>query len=248
MTDLSGRVAVITGGTRGIGWASAEALAEAGATVLLGGTDAGVAGERAKDLSTRYGVPAEGFAADVADAAAVASVFKDLARVHGRFDALVACAGFMEGAPIGMIRPEAMDRALAVNVAGTIACVQAAARVMMRKRSGSIVLLGSVVGERGAAGQVVYAATKAAVSSVAKSAARELGPRGVRVNAVAPGLIETDLLAGLPEDVKAARVSETALGRLGRPEDVARVVRFLVGDDSSFVTGQVLGVDGGLVL
>jgi 3-oxoacyl-[acyl-carrier protein] reductase len=110
------------------------------------------------------------------------------------------------------------------------------------------VLLGSIVGERGSAGQTSYAASKAAVAAIAKSAAKDLGPRGIRVNAVAPGLIDTDMIKHLPADVVAKRVADTALGRLGTAEEVARVVRFLVSDDAAFVTGQVLGIDGGLVL
>jgi 3-oxoacyl-[acyl-carrier protein] reductase len=119
---------------------------------------------------------------------------------------------------------------------------------MMRKRSGSIVLFGSIAGEHGAIGQTAYAAAKAAVAGAARSAARELGPYGIRVNAVAPGVIRTDLTAGQSEEVLGAVVRRTPLGRLGEPADVARVVRFLVSDEAAFVTGQVLGVDGGLVL
>jgi 3-oxoacyl-[acyl-carrier protein] reductase len=245
---LAARVAVVTGGTRGIGRATVEALAEAGATVVLTGRDEAAAKATAQQVADRYRVPATGLGLDVSDVSAVAAVFKAIAEEHGRIDAFVANAGVLEDALVGMIRPELVERMLATNVAGTIATVQAAARVMMRKRSGAIVLLASIVGERGSAGQTAYAASKAAVAAVARSTAKELGPRGIRVNAVAPGLINTAMIAHLPEELVTRRVADTALRRLGEPADVARVIRFLVSDDAAFVTGQVLGVDGGLVL
>lgn len=245
---LRGRVAVVTGGTRGIGWATARALAEAGATVVLTGRDEAAAKERAARLVAEYRTVAVGHALDITDSAAVRALFAEAAREHGTVDCLVANAGIMEDALIGMTRDDLVERLLATNVAGTLACVQAAARVMMRKRSGSIVLLASIVGERGSPGQSAYAASKGAVSALAKSAAKELGRAGIRVNAVAPGMIRTDLIAHLSDDVVAARTAETALGRIGTPEDVAKAIRFLCGPDSAFVTGQILGVDGGMVL
>ncbi|MEU7525232.1 SDR family oxidoreductase [Saccharothrix sp. NPDC042600] len=244
MSSLDGKVAVVTGGTRGIGHATAAALAGAGATVVITGRDGETAAKRAAEL----GANVSGVALDVTDSAAVKDVFKAVAKEHGRIDVLVASAGVLEGGLIGMLTDDHIGRTLTTNVAGSLACVQAAARVMMRKRSGAIVLLGSVVGERGNAGQTVYAASKAALSAVAKSAAKELGRHGIRVNAVAPGVIRTDLIAEQSEDVLAKVQADTALGRLGTPEEVAAVIRFLVGDEASFVTGQVLGIDGGLVL
>jgi 3-oxoacyl-[acyl-carrier protein] reductase len=247
MPDLDGRVAVVTGGTRGIGLATGRALAEAGATVVLTGRDAQAAESCAKELAAEFGVVTQGVGLDVTDAAAVGSVIRGVAREHGRLDVAVANAGVLGDALIGMITDELVTRMLSTNVAGTIHTVQAAARAMMR-RGGSIVVLASVVGERGSAGQTAYAASKAAVANVARSSAKELGRYGIRVNAVAPGVIDTDMTAHLPPAVLERRVADTALGRLGTPADVARVIRFLAGDDAAFVTGQVLGVDGGLVL
>ncbi|MFF1608644.1 SDR family NAD(P)-dependent oxidoreductase [Amycolatopsis sp. NPDC058278] len=243
MTDLSGRVALVTGGTRGIGLATARALVESGATVVLTGRDEA----RAKEAASAAGAAA-GLALDVTDAKAVSSLVRGVAKEHGKLDIVVANAGIMEDALLGMIKEELVDTTLSTNVAGTLHTVQAAARAMMRKKTGSIVVLASIVGEYGSAGQTVYAASKAAVANIARSAAKELGRSGIRVNAVAPGVIETDLTAGLSEDAKTENAGRTPLGRLGRAEDVANAIRFLVSDEASFITGQVLGVDGGLVL
>jgi 3-oxoacyl-[acyl-carrier protein] reductase len=244
VSDFAGKVAVVTGGTRGIGFATAAALAEAGATVVITGRDRETAEKRAAELGER----GHGVALDVTDSAAVKDVFKTIAKEHGRIDVLVASAGILEGGLIGMLTDDHVTKTLTTNVAGTISTVQAAARAMMRKRTGSIVLLGSIVGERGNAGQMVYAASKAALVAAAKSAAKELGRHGIRVNAVAPGVIATDLISEQSDEVLERVKGDTALGRLGTAEEVAKVIRFLVSDDASFVTGQVLGIDGGLVL
>ncbi|OXM51566.1 3-oxoacyl-ACP reductase [Amycolatopsis thailandensis] len=240
---LAGKVALVTGGTRGIGLATARALAEAGATVVLTGRDE----TKAKEAAAAAGA-ASGLALDVTDAKAVSTLVRGVAKEHGKLDIVVANAGIMEDALLGMIREELVDTTLSTNVAGTLHTVQAAARAMMRKKTGAIVVLASIVGEHGSAGQTVYAASKAAVANIARSAAKELGRSGIRVNAVAPGVIDTDLTSGLTEDAKAENIGKTPLGRLGTPEDVANAIRFLVSDDASFITGQVLGIDGGLVL
>jgi 3-oxoacyl-[acyl-carrier protein] reductase len=244
MTDLTGRIAVVTGGTRGIGRATAAALAQAGATVVITGRDAG----RAAAVAAEIAPTASGVALDVSDFDAVGQVFRQIVTDHGQLDAVVANAGVLEDGLLGMIRADHVRRLLDTNVAGTLATVQAAGRAMMRRRTGAIVVLASVVGQAGATGQATYAATKAAIAAIARSAAKELGPRGIRVNAVAPGLIQTELIAHLPPDAVEGRVADTALRRLGTPEDVAAAIRFLVSDEAAFITGQVLGVDGGLVL
>lgn len=242
--SLSGKVALVTGGTRGIGLATARELAACGATVVLTGRDE----VAAKTAAESIGGPVTGQRLDVTEAKAVATLVRGVTKEHGRLDIVVANAGIMEGALLGMIRDDDVQRTLNTNVAGTIHTVQAAARAMMRKKSGSIVVIASVVGERGSAGQTVYAASKAAVANLARSAAKELGGSGIRVNAVAPGVIDTALTESLSEQVRADSVRNTPLGRLGAADEVAKAVRFLAGEDSSFITGQVLGVDGGLVL
>lgn len=250
--DLGGKVAVVTGGTRGIGLATARALAEAGATVVLTGRDEAsakeVATRVAAELALDAGVDVIGTALDVTDSKATSTVIRGVAKEHGRLDIVVANAGVLEDALIGMIRDELVQKMLLTNVAGTINTVQAAARAMMRKKSGAIVVLASIVGEKGSAGQTAYAASKAAVGNVARSSAKELGRYGIRVNAVAPGVIDTDMTRHLGEEILSRRTEDTPLGRLGQPADVAKAIRFLVSDEAAFITGQVLGVDGGLVL
>lgn len=242
--ELAGRVAVVTGGTRGIGYASGRALAAAGATVILTGRDPEVAKARAEQAGAGS---LQGVGLDVTDEAAVQEAFRAIAREHGRLDILVAAAGTLEERPVAMMDAGHVQRMLGANVAGTLACLRAASQMMLRKRSGAIVLFGSVAAA-GVAGQTAYAAAKAAVEASARSAARELGPFGIRVNALSPGVIRTDLTAGQSPEVLSAAVARTPLRRLGEADDVARVVTFLVSDAAAFVTGQVIGVDGGLVL
>lgn len=248
MTDLSGKIALVTGGTRGIGLATVRALAEAGATVVLTGRDEASAKERAAEVAGELDAHVSGVALDVTDAKAVSTVVRGVAKEHGQLDILVANAGVLEDALVGMITEDLIMRMLTTNVAGTIHTVQAAARAMMRKKTGAIVVLASIVGENGSAGQTAYAASKAAVGNVARSTAKELGRYNIRVNGVAPGVIETAMTAHLSEDVISGRVADTPLGRLGQPEEIAKAIRFLVSDEASFITGQILGVDGGLVL
>ena len=207
MPDLTGRVALVTGGTRGIGLATVRALAEAGATVVLTGRD----GARAEGIAATA-VPRPGSRWTSPTPRRSSSLVRGVAKEHGKLDIVVANAGIMEDALLGMIREELVDTTLSTNVAGTLHTVQAAARAMMRKKTGSIVVLASIVGEYGSAGQTVYAASKAAVANIARSAAKELGRSGIRVNAVAPGVIETDLTAGLSEDAKAENAGKTPLG------------------------------------
>ena len=249
MTGLAGKTAFVTGGGRGIGWAVAQRLAADGADVAIGGLhDPAGLEARAVELATTYGVRTLAIVGDVGDPAAVAAAYQTIWRAWKRLDVLVNNAGVMESAVIGMITADMIDRLLATNVRGAILHLQAAARLMARAKTGAIVNLTSILGVRGGAGQIAYAASKAAVIGLTSSAARELAPQGVRVNAVAPGYIDTDLVAGLGPEVRAARIAQIGLGRIGTPDDVAGVVGFLVSDAAAYMTGQVLGVDGGMVI
>lgn len=246
---FAGRVAVVTGASRGIGRATAELLAAEGADVVVNGLgDAAGLAALADDLAARHGVRCLAVAADVGDGTAVAALFATVFKTFRRLDILVNNAGVMNGAPLGMIAEADLTRALAVNLAGPLLCLQSAARLMQRGGGGAIVNLGSIVGLRGAAGQAAYAAAKAGIVGLTLAAAKELGPHGIRVNVVAPGFIDTDLTASFDAQAREDRIRATPLGRTGTAEDVATVIAFLASDDAAFVTGQVLGVDGGMVL
>jgi 3-oxoacyl-[acyl-carrier protein] reductase len=248
MTDLKDRVALVTGATRGIGYAVAAELAAHGAAVIVAGRDERRIAACAEQIAAQSGAPVTCATVDVSDFESVAPAIRAAAQPYGHLDILVANAGVMLSAPLGLVKQPELNTTLDTNVGGTIASVQAAGRMMMRQRSGAIVLMGSIVGRDGSPGQVAYSASKAAVAAVARSAAKELGRWGVRVNAVAPGIIDTDLIAGIPQEARQRYVDSTPLGRLGTAADVAKVVRFLVGDDACFITGQVIGIDGGLSL
>lgn len=243
--DLSGRVALITGASRGIGLAIAQRLAAAGATVVLNARtiDEGVVATFDAPLAGQVFV----LPGDVSRPEVVGDMMRTILSRHKRLDILVNNAGIMRAAFIGMISADDIDRTIATNLTGLIHLIQSASRLMARS-GGSIVNLSSIVGTKGAAGQLVYAASKAGIIGATLAAAKELAPKGIRVNAVAPGYIDTDMTAKLGDEVRLQTLKSIGLGRAGAAEDVADAVLFLASDLSRYVTGQVLGVDGGMTI
>lgn len=246
MFDLKEKVAIVTGGSRGIGRAICVTLARAGAKVVVNYSGNEEAAAETLRLVRDAGSDGELARFDVADADAVDQAISDVAKRHGRLDILVNNAGIAMDQILLRIKPEELERTMAVNLGGTLWCCKSAMRVMIRKRYGRIVNLTSVVGEAGNPGQAVYSASKAAIIGLTKTLAREYASRGVTVNAVAPGFIETDMTASLPESVKENAIAQTPLGRIGSPEDVAAAVLYLASDEAGYVTGQVIRVNGGM--
>ena len=245
MMELQGQVALVTGGSRGIGLAVASELAAAGAKVAV------VARDEARAQAAADGLPGQGhrgYGADVADPEAVNALVKRVEEEMGGLDVLVNNAGITRDNVLMRIKDEDWDAVIDTNLRGAFNTIRAASRGMMKRRSGRVINITSVVGITGNKGQANYAASKAGVIGLTKSVAKELASRGVLVNAVAPGYIETDMTAELPEAARDALMSQIALGRLGKPEDIAPVVRFLAGPGASYMTGQVLVVDGGMVM
>ncbi len=246
MFELNGKIALVTGGSRGIGRAVSEALAAAGAHVVVNYRSGAEAALETVSAIEAAGGKAEALAFDVADADAVGDAIKDVTKRLGGFHILVNNAGIALDQLLLRIKPEEIEKTFNVNVAGAIYCAKAAIRPMMRAKTGRIVNLSSVVGESGNPGQAVYSASKAALIGLTKTLAREYASRGVTVNAVAPGFIETDMTASLPEEAQKGILEQTPVGRIGRPEEIAAAVLYLVSDEAAFVTGQVLRVNGGM--
>ncbi len=246
--NFTDKTALVTGGSRGIGRAVCLELAKGGANVVLC-----YAGNEAAAQETVWSVEALGAKAlavqcDVSDAARVDALVKAAVERFGRIDILVNNAGITRDNLLMRMSEADFDAVVAANLKGAFLCMKTVSKLMLKQRYGRIVNLSSVVGLRGNAGQVNYAASKAGVIGMTKSLARELASRGVTVNAVAPGFIETDMTAALSDAARSAATGEIPAGRLGAPEDVAKAIVFLASDDAAYITGQVLAVDGGMAM
>lgn len=244
---LEGKKAVVTGGTRGIGFAVVETFLKNGASVaLFGSRQETVDKALAKLKAENPDWDVMGLAPDLTDYAAVEAAMAKVTEAFGRIDILVNNAGITKDGLLMMMKPEDFDAVIAANLRGAFLCMKAVARQMVKQRYGRIVNLSSVVGLRGNAGQVNYAASKAGVIGMTKSLAKELAGRNITVNAVAPGFIDTDMTAALSETAKNAALGSIPMGRMGTPENVAKAVAFLADEDAGYITGQVLAVDGGM--
>lgn len=248
MINLSNKVAVVTGSSRGIGAAIVTLLAKLGAKVVINHRNsAASADEVLKNITTAGG---EGIIiqADVSQIADAQRLIKETVQTYGQIDILVNNAGTTRDQVIMLMKEGDWDLVLQTNLSSTFYCCKAAVRSMMKKRKGAIINITSVVGLAGQAGQTNYAASKAGQIGFTKSLAKEVGARNITVNAIAPGFVSTALTEGLPEEMLNQAVEHTPLGRLGNPEDIAHAVAFLASDQASFITGQVLTVDGGLIM
>jgi 3-oxoacyl-[acyl-carrier protein] reductase len=242
---LAGKVAIITGGSRGIGLAIARLLADDGASVVVSGRDAARLDAAGKELES-LGAPVLAVAAEATKRDDVERLVEATRERFGRIDVLVNNAGITRDQLLVRMKDEDWDQVLDMNLRGVFLMTRAVSKVMMRQKSGRIINVASTAGAMGNAGQVNYSAAKAGVIGLTKAAARELAHWNILVNAVAPGLIETDMTASLSGEAREALLQQVPLKRIGQSREVAEVVRFLVGDGASYVTGQTIHVNGGL--
>lgn len=243
--DLSGKIALVTGASRGIGAEIADTLAQAGATVIGTATsDSGAAaiGERLAQWN------GQGRALNAAEADGIENLIADIEKEFGKLDILVNNAGITRDNLLMRMKEEEWDEIMQVNLKSVFRASKAVLRGMMKQRSGRIINITSVVGAMGNAGQANYAAAKAGLMGFAKSMAREVGSRGITVNCIAPGFIDTDMTRALPEEVRKTFEAQTALGRFGDAQDIADAVLFLASDQAKYITGQTLHVNGGMLM
>jgi 3-oxoacyl-[acyl-carrier protein] reductase len=245
---MNDKIVLVTGASRGIGRAIARAVAAEGATVVINYNHSETDALGLAEELRSQGLKAETFRADVSVEADVQALFKSMRERFGRLDVLVNNAGIVGNNLLLMTSTEELDRIMAVNCRGSFLCLRAAAKMMIKQRTGRIINLASIVGRRGNRGQAAYSASKAFVIGMTLSAAKELGESGICVNAIAPGFIDTDMTRGLKEEVRQKLIADTPLKRAGSTEDVAAMALFLMSDKASFINGQILGVDGGQIL
>ena len=246
MFDLTGKVALVTGASRGIGRAIASGLAAQGATVV-----AGARGDHAFSVAAELmskGYRAEAVTLDVTDAEAVQRVPAEIIERHGRVDIVVSNAGIARDQLLMRMKREDWDAVMATNLTATFGLAQAIIRPMLKQRGGRIIAVSSVVGQTGNKGQSNYAASKAGLIGLVKTLAREVASRGITVNVIAPGMIETDMTRAMAESAQTEWASQIPLGRVGTPDDVAAAVCFLASDEASYITGHVLAVNGGMYM
>lgn len=241
---LTGKVVLVTGASRGIGRATALVAAENQAHVIINYNKSEEQATELVDLIRGKGLNASMIKADVSSEDDVNSMFESIKEEHSKLDVLVNNAGIMQNNLLMLTNMELFDRTIGTNLKGTFLCTRYASNIMRKQGSGRIINLSSTIGLKGNAGQTVYSASKAAVVGFTRSAAKELGRYGITVNAIAPGLIETDLIKDIKTDIREKMMSNIALGRIGTPEDVAKVILFLSSDLGSYVSGEVIVVDG----
>jgi len=248
MFSLAGKVALVTGGSRGIGRATAEVLAELGAHVVLTYVGNEAAAAEAVTAIERASGKAEAVRLDTADTESCDKIIAEVAKRLGRLDVLVCNAGISIDALVVRLKDEDFERTLSVNLKGAVACSRAAIKVMMRAKSGRIVFVSSVVGETGNAGQTAYAASKAALLGVMKSLAREYATRGITVNAVTPGYVDTDMTSALSPEIREKMLVGVPLGRTATAREIGSAVAYLASDEAGYVTGHALRVNGGMYM
>ena len=246
--SLAGKVAVVTGGSRGIGRAICLRLAKMGARVVINYVSRPQAAEETKAQVEALGSECVVLKFDVAKSAEVQEAFKQISAECGRIDILVCNAGITRDGLIATMKEEAWDEVMAVNLKGAFNCIKAGCRPMMKQRWGRIIIITSVVGFAGNAGQANYSAAKAGLVGLTRSSARELASRSITVNCVAPGYIDTEMTSELPDKVKEKILAEIPLGSPGKPEDIAAAVTYLASDDARYVTGQAIHVNGGMFM
>lgn len=246
MIDLSGKIALITGSTRGIGRSCAEKFAQAGAKVVVTGRSEDRAKEVAGEINKSYGSEAYGYALDVGDKSSVEDLFKRVNEEVGGVDILVNNAGITKDTLFMRMKLEDWEKVINVNLTGTFLATSLAIKGMIKKRWGRIINMSSVVAFIGNVGQANYSASKSALIGFTKTLARELAPRNVTVNAIAPGFIETDMTDAIPEDIKENFLKQIPMGRYGSAEEVANVALFFASDLASYITGEVVHVNGGM--